>query len=311
MHNGFFPRSRSSLTHSIEYIGNLSEVVVRPTDSLECLLRKVEQATILGTVQSTYTNFRYLRSVWRKNTEEERLLGVSLTGIMDHPVLKDVSDEARRWLREMKEHAVATNKRWADKLGIPVSTAITCVKPSGTVSQLVDAASGLHPRYARHYIRRVRNDIKDPLTDFLIAQGVPNEPDAMNPSTVVFSFPQQAPDTAVLRNDRSAIEQMEFWKMLQDEWCEHKPSATVYYKDCEFLALGQWVWDNFNAISGVAFLPHSDHNYDQAPYEEITEEEYRALVARMPSVDWSAFTETEDNTVGTQTLACHGGSCEL
>lgn len=290
---------------------NLSEVVVRPADSLECLLRKVEQATILGTIQSTFTNFRYLRSIWKKNTEEERLLGVSLTGVMDHPVLKNVSEEAKQWLREMKERAVDTNRTWADRLGVAASTAITCVKPSGTVSQLVDAASGLHPRYSRHYIRRVRNDIKDPLTDFLIAQGVPYEPDKMNPATVVFSFPQQAPSTSVLRDGVTAVGQMEHWKMLQEEWCEHKPSITVYYKDSEFLALGQWVWDNFNDISGVAFLPHSNHTYEQAPYEEISEEVYNELVNKMPDIDWASFREEEDNTVSSQEFACIGDKCEL
>lgn len=290
---------------------NLSEVVVRPTDTLEQLRQKVEMATILGTIQSTFTNFRYLRSIWRKNTEEERLLGVSLTGIMDHPVLSKVSDEAKQWLEEMKQHAVDTNRDWANRLGIPVSTAITCVKPSGTVSQLTDSASGLHPRYSRHYVRRVRNDVKDPLSAFLIEQGVPYEQDQINPSTVIFSFPQQAPDHSVLRNDMGAIEQMEHWKMMQESWCEHKPSITVYYRNDEFLKLGQWVWDNFDSISGVAFLPHSDHTYAQAPYEEVTEEKYEELVRAMPSINWAAFTEQDDNTIGTQTLACHGGQCEI
>lgn len=290
---------------------NLSEVVVRSDDDLETLRRKVELATILGTIQATYTNFRYLRSVWRKNTEEERLLGVSLTGVMDHPVLSKVSDEAKHWLEEMKNVAVDTNRTWAGRLGIPVSAAITCVKPSGTVSQLTDSASGLHPRYSDYYIRRVRNDVKDPLTDFLKEQGVPFEVDKMNPSTAVFSFPQKAPDTAVLRNDMAAIEQMEHWKMMQDYWCEHKPSITVYYRDSEFLALGQWVWDNFDSISGVAFLPHSDHTYEQAPYEECTKEVYEAMKASIPDIDWTKFVEEADNTTGTMTLACTGNSCEI
>lgn len=290
---------------------NLSEVVVRATDSLDDLRRKVEYATILGTIQSTYTNFRYLRSIWRKNTEEERLLGVSLTGVMDHPVLSKVSDQSREWLEEMKGVAVATNATWAAHLGIPVSTAITCVKPSGTVSQLTDSASGLHPRYSQHYVRRVRNDMKDPLTEFLKNEGVPYEVDKMNPSTAVFSFPQKAPETAVLRNDMSAIEQMEHWKMMQDSWCEHKPSITVYYRDSEFLALGQWVWENFDSISGVAFLPHSDHTYEQAPYQECTEEEYETMKKSIPPINWEAFVEDVDNTVGTQVLACTGSSCEV
>lgn len=291
---------------------NLSEVVVRPEDSLDDLLKKVELATILGTIQSTYTNFRYLRNIWRKNTEEERLLGVSLTGVMDHPVLSLAGlAKSDVWLRKMKEMAVVTNGTWAARLGIPASTAITCVKPSGTVSQLTDSASGLHPRYSQYYVRRVRNDVKDPLTDFLLKQGVPAEVDKMNPSTMVFSFPQAAPAGCVLRNDMGAIEQLEHWKMMQDNWCEHKPSITVYYRDSEFLEVGQWVWDHFDEISGVAFLPHSDHTYEQAPYEEITEEKYKELMANMPKIDWAAFTEEEDNTTGTMTLACTGDKCEI
>lgn len=290
---------------------NLSEVVVRPSDSLDDLLRKVEHATILGTIQATYTNFRYLRNIWRKNTEEERLLGVSLTGVMDHPVLSSgwLTGVAAKWLEQLKEKAVETNRTWASRLGIPVSAAITCVKPSGTVSQLVDSASGLHPRYSEYYIRRVRNDMKDPLTAFLAEQGVPF--DIENGSTAVFSFPQHAPSGSVMRNDMEAIEQLEHWKMMQDAWCEHKPSITVYYRDSEFLATGQWVWDHFDEISGVAFLPHSDHVYDLAPYEEITEEKYNELQAKMPVIDWAAFVETEDNTTGTMTLACTGNACEI
>lgn len=291
---------------------NLSEVVVRETDTLESLLRKVEYATILGTIQSTYTNFRYLRSVWKRNTEEERLLGVSLTGVMDHPILSKVSSEAKQWLEEMKQHAINVNQLWASRLGIPVSAAITCVKPSGTASQLVDSASGLHPRYAQYYTRRVRNDMKDPLTQFLAAQGVPWETDALNPSMAVFSFPQKAPEHAVLRNDMTAIEQMEHWKMMQDAWCEHKPSITVYYSDHEFLGLGQWVWDNFDAVSGVAFLPRTEHTYQQAPYEELTEEQYNTSVSKMPSaIDWGAFREDEDNTTSSQEYACVGDKCEI
>lgn len=291
---------------------NLSEVVVREDDSLDDLLRKVEYATVLGTIQATFTNFRYLRSIWRKNTEEERLLGVSLTGVMDHPVLSKTTNQAREWLEKMREHAVSVNADWASRLGIPVSAAITCVKPSGTVSQLTDSASGLHPRYSRYYIRRIRNDMKDPLSAFLSEQGVPWEVDNLNSSSAVFSFPQKAPESAVLRNDMGAIEQMEHWLMMQEAWCEHKPSITVYYRDDEFLALGQWVLEHFDMISGVAFLPHSDHTYAQAPYEEITEEQYNELVKAMPEkINWEEFIEEYDNTTGTQTLACHGGSCEL
>lgn len=290
---------------------NLTEAVVRESDTLETLLDKVKTATILGTIQSTYTNFRYLRSVWRKNTEEERLLGVSLTGVMDHPILSKTTDKSREWLRKMKEVAVETNKEWAEILGIPQSAAITCVKPSGTVSQLTDSASGLHPRYARHYVRRVRNDMKDPLTQFLAEQGLEWETDNINPSTAVFSFPQKAPDSAVLRNDMSAIQQMEHWLMMQQEWCEHKPSITVYYRDDEFLALGQWVWEHFDYISGVAFLPHSDHTYAQAPYEEITEETYNKMVEKSTPIKWEEFKEGSDNTTGSMTLACTAGNCEV
>jgi len=291
---------------------NLTEAVVRPTDTLEDLLEKIRIATILGTVQSTYTNFRYLRSVWRKNTEEERLLGVSLTGVMDHPVLASTSEQAKDWLDKMRQVAVKVNEEWANKLGIPVSAAITCVKPSGTVSQLVDAASGLHPRYSRHYLRRIRQDMKDPLTQFLSEQGVPWEVDKMNASSAVFTFPQKSPSHAVLRNDMGAIAQMEHWLMMQEAWCEHKPSITVYYRDDEFMALGQWVWEHFDKISGVAFLPHSDHTYEQAPYEECTEEQYNDAVKAVPSkIDWELFIEEYDNTTGTQTLACHGGNCEI
>lgn len=289
---------------------NLSECVVRPTDSFEDLLRKVEMATILGTIQSTLTNFRYLRPIWRRNTEEERLLGVSLTGVMDHKVLAYDDGMARKWLAEFREKAVETNKLWAERLGINQSAAITCVKPSGTVSQLVDAASGIHPRFAEYYIRRVRNDVKDPLSDFLISQGVPYEVDQFNTSNVIFSFPQKAPGS-VITNDMTAIEQLEHWKMMQESWCEHKPSITVYYTEDEFLALGQWVWDNFDMLSGVSFLPKSNHAYVQAPYEEITEEVYNELEASFPAIDWLAFREEEDGTTGSQELACSANGCDL
>lgn len=291
---------------------NLTEVVVRQEDTLQTLLEKVRIATILGTIQAKFTNFRYLRPIWKKNTDEEALLGVSLTGVMDNPVLSKVSEEARQWLVEMKNEAVRTNAKYAPKIGVNVSTAITCVKPSGTVSQLVDSASGLHPRYSSHYIRTVRNDTKDPLSDFLISARVPAELDKFNAGSLVFSFPQKAPSGSVLRNDMTAVEQMEHWKMMQESWCEHKPSITVYYRDDEFLALGQWVWDNFDSISGVAFLPHSDHTYEQAPYTEITEKEWEKAVAEFPAfIDWTKFIEQEDNTTGTQTLACTGNSCEI
>lgn len=290
---------------------NLSSVVVRAGDDLDTLLRKVRLATILGTLQATYTNFRYLRPIWKKNTEEEALLGVSLTGVMDHAVLSQVSDEAKQWLTRMKEEAVVTNAEWAAKLGINASAAITCIKPEGTVSQLTNSSSGLHPRYAGFYTRRVRGDSKDPLSNFMIEQGVPYEEDVMQPGQVVFSFPVAGPEKSVYRNERGAIAQMEHWKMLQDYWCEHKPSITVYYHPNEFLSLGQWVWDNFDSISGVAFLPYDSGTYQQAPYEEIDEATYLRQVAAFPSIDWSAFHESDDHTIGTQTLACTGDKCDL
>lgn len=288
---------------------NLSEVIVRPDDSLDDLRRKVEYATILGTIQSTFTNFRYLRSIWRRNTEEERLLGVSLTGVMDHPVLSQ--HMGYDWLKELKEHAIVINNTWAARLGIPPSTAITCVKPSGTVSQLTDSASGLHPRFSPFYIRRVRNDSKDPLTGFLKDQGVPYETDATNASVTVFSFPQKSPNTSVTRDELGAIEQLEHWKMMQEHWCEHKPSITVYYSDDEFLGVAQWVWENFDSVSGIAFLPREKHSYMQAPYEEVTEEVYNELVGKMPSINWGEFKEEDDFTVASQELACTGDKCEL
>jgi ribonucleoside-triphosphate reductase len=291
---------------------NLSSVVVRAGDSLHALLRKVRLATILGTVQATQTRFRYLRPIWKRNTEEEALLGVSLSGIMDHPVLSTVSDEAKRWLTEMKEVAIETNREWAAKLGINPAAAITCVKPEGTVSQLTDSASGLHPRYARWYIRRVQSDTTDPLADFMARSGVPTESYRAQPNTVVQAFPLAAPEGAVTRHEVGAIAQMEHWKMMQDFWCEHKPSITVYYKPEEFLSLGQWVWDHFDEISGVAFLPYDTGTYEQAPYEEISEEKYEELMRTFPmNIYWDMFTEDEDNTVASQTLACVGTNCEV
>lgn len=296
---------------------NLSEVVVRSTDTFDDLKSKVRKATILGTLQSTLTDFRYLRKIWSDNTAEERLLGVSLTGIMDHPILNGSElDNASlgKLLEELKDVAVQTNKEWAAKLGIPQSTAITCVKPSGTVSQLVDSASGIHSRFSPYYIRRVRADIKDPLTQLMISQGVPHEPDVMKPdSTMIFSFPQKAPEGAKCTKDDTAMKQLEIWKIYQDHFCEHKPSITVYYNDEEFLDVGSWIYNNFDDISGVSFLPRSDHTYQQAPYEEITAQEYDVLVDAMPEIDFSALSEYEkvDNTIGGQTLACSGSVCEI
>lgn len=293
---------------------NLSEVVVRPGDSVEDLLDKVRVAAILGTLQSTLIKFRYLRRVWHKNTQEERLLGVSLTGIMDHPVLGDANNaELPAILQRLRDHAVETNRIWAEKIGIPQSTAVTCVKPSGTVSQLVNSSSGIHPRFSPYYIRRVRIDKKQPLADFMTERGFPYEVDVGNPGTLVFEFPIQSPKNSVVVNDVDAIQQLNLWTTYQENWCEHKPSCTVYYRDANFLHVGAWIWDNFDKVSGVTFYPHSDHVYQQAPYEEITEEEYLRRVAELPSVNWADFGEYEDtdHTVGSHTLACSGGMCEV
>lgn len=294
---------------------NLTEVVVRPSDTLDDLRRKVRLAAILGTFQSTLTNFRYLSSAWRKNTEEERLLGVSLTGIMDHPVLNGGQGTSLEgWLHAMKKEAVGANAEYANYLGIPVSAAITCVKPSGTVSQMVDSASGIHARHAPYYIRRVRAAQSDPLAKFMVASGFPVEADVTAPNnTWVFSFPMKAPDNAVFRNDRTAIQQLELWKTYQLHWCEHKPSITVTVKEDEWVEVAAWCWANFDILSGVSFLPHSDHTYRQAPYEDCTEREYRGLLESVPKVDWSLLSrfESEDHTTSSQELACVGGQCEL
>jgi ribonucleoside-triphosphate reductase len=294
---------------------NLTECVVRATDTIDDLARKVRLATILGTIQSTYTKFPYLRKVWQRNTEEERLLGVSLTGIMDNPLLTTKNAALEKTLAHLREVAVATNAEWADRLGIPVSASITCVKPSGTVSQLVDSASGIHARHSRFYVRTVRGDNKDPLTQFMIDQGIPHEPCVFKgDTTTVFSFPQKSPDNAVTRNDMSAIEQLEMWLTYQRAWCEHKPSVTISVRDSEWLDVGAFVYKHFDEMSGVSFLPHSDHTYQQAPYQDCSEREYKDLLALMPkSIDWSKLSdyEQEDNTVAMQTMACSGDSCEI
>jgi ribonucleoside-triphosphate reductase len=294
---------------------NLSEVVVRETDDLDSLKRKVRLATILGTLQSTLTDFKYLRNVWKKNTEEERLLGVSLTGIMDHRVLAKTTD-SKRWLEEMRDVAIETNARYAKSIGIPQSAAITCVKPSGTVSQLVDAASGIHARHNDYYIRTVRGDNKDPLTQFMIESGVPHERDVMKPdSTTVFSFAMQSPDGAVTRTQMSAIEQLELWKVYALHWCEHKPSVTISVKEDEWMEVGAWVYENFDVASGVSFLPHSEHTYQQAPYQDIEREDYLEWksVHGEVTLDWTKLTEfeKEDNTSGSRELACTAGVCEV
>ena len=293
---------------------NLTEVVIRAGDTLKDLMEKVEVATIMGTFQSTLSKFRYVRSIWQKNQEEERLLGVSMTGIMDHEVLSKVSAEATSWLTELRAHAVKVNAEWAAKLGINQSVAITTVKPSGTVSQLVDSASGIHPRYSEHYIRTVRADKKDPLAQFMRAEGFPVEDCVLKGDTTdVFSFPVEGPNHAVFRNDMTAVEQLDHYLMFATSWCEHNPSITVYVRDHEWLAVGDWVYRNFDKVGGVSFLPHSDHTYQQAPYQECSKEEYDALAAKMPDFDWAGLQrfETEDHTENTQTLACSSGACEI
>jgi len=288
---------------------NLTEVVCRVTDDLVSLKEKVRMATILGTLQSTLTNFKYLRKVWKDNTEEERLLGVSLTGILDCPIW---TEEILEILRDV---AVETNKKMAKDLGIPQSTAITCVKPSGTVSQLVDSASGIHARHNDYYIRTVRGDNKDPITQFMKDSGIPSEPDVMKPdSTTVFSFPMKSPSGATTRTDMTAIEQLEYWLMFQRHWCEHKPSVTVSVKEDEWMKVGAWVYDNFDEVSGISFLPFSDHTYAQAPYQDITGGEYEQLYKQMPaSIDWSKLAdyEKEDTTSGGRELACTADACEM
>jgi|TARA_B100000902_G_scaffold399157_1_gene468688 ribonucleoside-diphosphate reductase alpha chain len=306
---------------------NLSEVVVRSDDTEETLLEKVEVATILGTLQSTLTDFKYLRKIWKDNTEEERLLGVSLTGIMDSELFnahntiffedgQQIFDGERVGdiLEKLKKKAVDTNKKLAKKLGIPQSTAITCVKPSGTVSQLVDSASGIHTRYSEYYIRTVRGDNKDPLTEFMKSAGIPNEPDVMKPdSTTVFSFPMKAPKGA--QTELSALDQLRTWETFQRYWCEHKPSVTISVKEDDWLNVGAWVYRNFDDISGISFLPHSDHTYAQAPYQAIDKDKYEELIKEMPSsVDWDKLSEFEkgiDTTAGSKELACTAGVCEV
>lgn len=291
---------------------NLSEVVVRPEDTLETLRDKVRIAAILGTLQATLTDFRYLRSCWKKNTEEEALLGVSLTGIMDHPILNDYTNvDLPAILNQLKQVAIDTNKVWAEMLGINQSTAITCVKPSGTVSQLVDSASGIHARYAPYYIRRVRADMRDPLCKVLEDANVPWETDITSPTTKVFAFPKKAPEGAVFASEETGMSQLHLWDIYQKHWCEHKPSITVYYRDSEFLEIGQWMYNNFNDVSGVSFLPYNEHTYEQAPYEAITEEKYKELSEGFPTqFDWD-ISEASDLTEGAQTLACVGGACEI
>jgi ribonucleoside-diphosphate reductase alpha chain len=298
---------------------NLSEVVVRAEDDLESLKRKVRLATILGTLQATQTNFRYLSKRWKNNTEEEALLGVSLTGIMDNSLTNNTAygpngaeGSLQKLLSLLREEAVKVNKEFAKILGINPAAAITCVKPSGTVSQLVDSASGIHERFAHYYIRRVRGDKKDPLADFMVSHGYVAEDDFYGAARWVFSFPIKAPDGARVTADVTAIEQLEMWKIYQEFWCEHKPSITVYVGDDEWMEVGAWVYENIDSLSGVSFLPRDNGSYRQAPYEEITKEEYEALLATQNlNIDWTEFREGTDNTESAKTLACSAGVCEI
>ena len=294
---------------------NLTEVVVRATDTYEDLKRKVKVATILGTIQSSYTRFPYLRKVWQRNTEEERLLGVSLTGIMDNKMTSTTGNTLEVMLEVLRDTAVQTNAAMAKQLKIPQSTAVTCVKPSGTVSQLTDAASGIHARHNPYYIRTVRGDNKDPLTQFLMSQGIPAEPDVMKPdSTTVFSFPMKSPSGAITRTQMNAIEQLELWLTYQRHWCEHKPSVTISVKENEWMAVGSWVYEHFDEVSGISFLPFSEHTYQQAPYQDTDEESYKEFLTKMPkNVDWSLLQEfeKEDTTSGGRELACTAGVCEI
>ena len=294
---------------------NLTEAVIRATDSLKDIERKVRIATILGTIQATFVKFPYLRKMWTTNTSKERLLGVSLTGIMDNPLLTLSNKKLAETLEHLKQVAVDTNKLWAERLGIPQSAAITCVKPSGTVSQLVSCASGIHARHSPYYIRTVRGDNKDPLTQFMQDQGIPSEPEMQKPDkTTVFSFPVKSPEGSVCTKDMTAIEQLDMWLMYQRHWCEHKPSVTINVKTDEWLEVGAYVYKNFDEMSGVSFLPFSEHIYQQAPYTDVEKETYDELLAKMPKrIDWSKLSEyeLEDHTSGMSTMACSGDSCEI
>jgi ribonucleoside-triphosphate reductase len=296
---------------------NLSSTIVRASDSLEDLLRKVRIASILGTLQATLTEFRFLSAKWRKNTEMERLLGVSITGLMDHPVLNGSEGEKklREWLNEMWLVATKTNFEWSERLGIPPAKAVTCVKPEGTLSQLADAASGIHSRFAEFYVRRVRNDVKDPLTKMMIDLGFPHEVDVMNSQSIVFSFPIRAPKGAMTRDGETAMDQLRIWKIYQEAWCDHKPSVTVSVREREWMSVGGWVYDNFEMISGISFLPYDGGSYKQAPYEKVDQNTLAELEAKMPKdVDWTRLPEweTEDCTTNAKEFACSAaGGCEI
>ena len=285
-------------------------MVIRAHDTRETLVEKVRLATILGTFQSTLDNFQFLSAEWKKNTTEERLLGVSLTGIMDN---KMMSNPDPKFLQELRDVARKTNEKYAKRLDVPVSASITCVKPSGTVSQLVDSASGIHTRHSDYYVRTIRMDKKDAIYDFLKEKGVHVEDEQFRPdSTAVFSFPIKSPNGSITRNDKTALEQLELWLTYQRHWCEHKPSVTISVRDEEWLEVGAWVYKHFDEISGISFLPHSDHSYVQAPYQECTKEEYMKLLKETPkSIDFKELIEDDDMTEGAQTMACVGNSCEV
>ena len=294
---------------------NLSEIVIRPEDNMDTLKTKVELATILGTMQSSLTNFKGLRHQWKHNTEEERLLGVSMTGIMDSTLTNGTKNGLSGRLKELRAEAVKVNRRWAKKFDIQASKAITCTKPSGTVSQLVNSASGIHARHNPYFVRTVRGDNKDPMTQFMISKGIPNEPDVMRPDhTTVFSFPMKSPRGAICRTDMTALEQLEIWLIYATEWTHHKPSVTVSVKEHEWLQVGAWVYDHFDTMSGVSFLPYSEHSYQQAPYQDCTKDEYFELIKQMPKgINWEdlSLMELEDHTTGSQELACAAGGCEI
>jgi ribonucleoside-triphosphate reductase (thioredoxin) len=299
---------------------NLTEVVVRATDDVNSLATKCYWAAYLGTIQSTYTYFPFLSTLnsdWEDNCNEERLLGVSLTGITDNPLMTNANAGLDKTLAFLKTVVVSCNKGMSKRLGVPQSTATTCVKPSGTVSQLVDSSSGIHTRHSEYYIRTVRADNMDPMTEFMKAKGFPNEPLEDAPDkTTVFSFPTRAPDKCLTRDSLDAVAQLELWKVYQVSWCEHSVSCTITVREHEWLAVAAWVYNNWSIVSGLSFLPHSDHVYRQAPYQEITLMEYAHAAQKMPKgVDWSelALFEQEDHTKSSQMFACGGdnGSCEI
>jgi len=290
---------------------NLTEVVALPADDMDSLMDKVRYATILGTLQSCLTDFKFLRKGWTDNCEEERLLGVSITGIYDCPFLIKSKPEE---LQRLKEEAIAVNRKWAEILKINPSTAVTCIKPSGTVSQLCNSASGIHPRWANQYIRRVRNDKKDPLSEAMIEAGIPCEEDKHNSEAWVFSFPMKSPTKSLTRHDVTPISQLELWKHFAVNWCEHKPSMTCYVPEDSWASVASWIWDNWDIVNGISFLPSADegHIYEQAPYEDITSDQYKEMKKAMPTnIDWKSIVEVMDTTTASQELACTGDSCEI